>query len=122
MASFSSAQSNLNSQVNDSTKILEMIINVAKSTRISVINAGIEAARSSEHDKGFAVVAKEITKLADQSGDAVNEIRQLLDAMKEKVVEVSDSVQKTLEVSESQSSTIHAISNSIRELTSCRTN
>lgn len=117
LSTISTAQSNLTSQVNDSTKILEMINNVAKSTRILGFNAGIEAARSGEHGKGFAVVAKEITKLADQSGDAVNEIRQLLDAMKEKVVEVSDSVQQTLEVSQSQSSTTHAISNSIRELT-----
>lgn len=117
MSTISTAQSNLTSQVNDSTKILEMINSVAKSTRILGFNAGIEAARSGEHGKGFAVVAKEITKLADQSGDAVNEIRQLLDAMKEKVNEVSEAVQKTSEISETQTSTIHIISNSIRELT-----
>ena len=117
MNTISTAQSNLNNQVNDSAKILEMINSVAKSTRILGFNAGIEAARSGEYGKGFAVVAKEITKLADQSGDAVNEIRHLLDAMKEKVNEVSDAVHKTLEISETQSSTIHVISNSIRELT-----
>ncbi|HEY4623435.1 MAG TPA: methyl-accepting chemotaxis protein, partial [Solibacillus sp.] len=87
MSTIATAQSNLTNQVNDSAKILEMINSVAKSTRILGFNAGIEAARSGEHGKGFAVVAKEITKLADQSGDAVNEIRQLLDAMKEKVNE-----------------------------------
>ncbi|MER1958203.1 MAG: methyl-accepting chemotaxis protein [Solibacillus sp.] len=117
MNTISTAQSNLNNQVNDSAKILDMINTVAKSTRILGFNAGIEAARSGEHGKGFAVVAKEITKLADQSGDAVTEIRQLLDAMKEKVNEVSESVERTLEISETQSSTIHVISNSIRELT-----
>lgn len=117
MSTIATAQSNLTNQVNDSAKILEMINSVAKSTRILGFNAGIEAARSGEHGKGFAVVAKEITKLADQSGDAVNEIRQLLDAMKEKVNEVSDAVQKTSEISETQTSTIHIISNSIRELT-----
>lgn len=117
MNTISTAQSNLNSQVNDSAKILDMINTVAKSTRILGFNAGIEAARSGEHGKGFAVVAKEITKLADQSGDAVTEIRQLLDAMKDKVNEVSESVEKTLEISEKQASTIHTISNSIRELT-----
>lgn len=117
MSTIATAQSNLTNQVNDSAKILEMINSVAKSTRILGFNAGIEAARSGEHGKGFAVVAKEITKLADQSGDAVNEIRQLLDAMKEKVNEVSEAVQKTSEISETQTSTIHIISNSIRELT-----
>lgn len=117
MNTISTAQSNLDNQVEDSTKILDMINTVAKSTRILGFNAGIEAARSGEHGRGFAVVAKEITKLADQSGDAVTEIRLLLEAMKEKVNEVSQSVEKTLDISHTQSATIHVISNSIRELT-----
>lgn len=117
MATIYKAQENLTHQVNDSAKILEMINTVAKSTRILGFNAGIEAARSGEHGKGFSVVAKEITKLADQSGDAVNEIRQLLAAMKDKVLEVSLSVENTLQISESQSQAIHEISNSIMQLT-----
>ena len=117
MVTIFKAQENLTHQVNDSAKILEMINSVAKSTRILGFNAGIEAARSGEHGKGFSVVAKEITKLADQSADAVNEIRQLLGAMKDKVVDVSQSVENTLQISESQSQAIHEISNSIMQLT-----
>lgn len=117
MESISEAQENLVHQVNDSSKILDMINSVAKSTRILGFNAGIEAARSGEHGKGFSVVAKEITKLADQSGDAVNEIRQLLDAMKEKVNEVTQSVHNTMQITETQSNSIHEISTSIQQLT-----
>lgn len=117
MESISEAQENLVHQVNDSSKILDMINSVAKSTRILGFNAGIEAARSGEHGKGFSVVAKEITKLADQSGDAVNEIRQLLDAMKEKVNEVTQSVHNTMQITETQSNSIHEISTSIQQMT-----
>lgn len=89
------SQENLAIQMNESRKILDMINNVAKNTRILGFNAGIEAARSGEHGRGFAVVAKEITKLADQSAESVNEIRNLLDKMKEMVDHVSETVSKT---------------------------
>lgn len=117
MSEVASAQNNLSLQVENTSKILEMINNVAKNTRILGFNAGIEAARSGEHGKGFSVVAKEITKLADQSADSVNEIRNLLNSMKEKVAEVSKTVNETLQVSETQTSAIIGISNSIQQLT-----
>lgn len=117
METISSAQENLSHQVNDSAKILEMINSVAKSTRILGFNAGIEAARSGEHGRGFSVVAKEITKLADQSAEAVNEIHKLLEAMKDKVEMVSQTVSETLSITEIQTASIHEISSSIKQLT-----
>ncbi|MEO4053199.1 methyl-accepting chemotaxis protein [Solibacillus sp. CAU 1738] len=110
------AQQNLTTQVESSAKILEMINSVAKNTRILGFNAGIEAARSGEHGKGFSVVAKEITKLADQSADSVNEIRQLLNSMKDKVGEVTQTIDETLTISTSQSSSIIEISQAIQHL------
>lgn len=117
MTQITTAQEDLAHQVTDSAKILDMINNVAKNTRILGFNAGIEAARSGEHGRGFAVVAKEITKLADQSGESVNEIRHLLDVMKAKVEEVSETVTKTLHISENQTVAIIEISSSIQQLT-----
>ena len=92
------AQNSLSAQVENTSKILDMINNVAKSSRILGFNAGIETARSGEHGKGFSIVAKEITKLADQSADSVNEIRSLLNTMKEKVNEVTKTVNETIQV------------------------
>lgn len=111
------AQENLSNQVENTTKILDMINNVAKNTRILGFNAGIEAARSGEHGKGFSVVAKEITKLADQSAESVNEIRQLLESMKEKVTLVTKNVSETINLSENQATAIVDISTSIQQLT-----
>ena len=43
------------------------------------LNAAIEAVRSGEHGKGFAVVAREIRSLADQSIQATNRVREILE-------------------------------------------
>lgn len=98
------------------TKILDMINNVAKNTRILGFNAGIEAARSGEHGRGFAVVAKEITKLADQSAESVTEIRNLLNRMKEMVDHVSDTMTHTQELTESQVIATSEISRALEQL------
>ena len=116
MEELGKAQKDMNDRVRETTKILEMINNVAKSTRILGFNAGIEAARSGEHGKGFGVVAKEITKLADQSAGSVNEIRKLLDELKEKVTEVAMVVSNTIDISGSQTNSIDDIAKTIHQL------
>jgi methyl-accepting chemotaxis protein len=94
-----------------------MINAVAKNTRVLGFNAGIEAARSGEHGRGFSVVAKEITKLADQSANSVNEIKQLLDELNDKVEHVANIVEDTVQISASQTTAIEEISQSIQYLT-----
>jgi len=116
MEELGKAQKDMNDRVRETTKILEMINTVAKSTRILGFNAGIEAARSGEHGKGFGVVAKEITKLADQSAGSVNEIRKLLDELKEKVTEVAMVVSNTIDISGSQTNSIDDIAKTIHQL------
>lgn len=113
----SEAQEEMSTQVENTTKILEMINAVAKNTRILGFNAGIEAARSGEYGRGFSVVAKEITKLADQSAESVNEIRNLLDQLKDKVDQVEKIVSQTVEISKNQSTSIEEIAQNINKLT-----
>ena len=116
MKDVNESQEKLAVQVTESAKILDMINNVAKNTRILGFNAGIEAARSGEHGRGFAVVAKEITKLADQSAESVNEIRNLLNTMKQMVDHVSDTMTNTQELTESQVAATTEISKALEQL------
>jgi methyl-accepting chemotaxis protein len=58
--------------------ITNTVKDLADRSNMLALNAAIEAVRSGEHGKGFAVVAREIRSLADQSIQATERVREIL--------------------------------------------
>ena len=66
--------------INEVNSKIDLINEIAKKTNILALNAAIEAARAGNAGKGFSVVANEVKKLAEESGDGSKEIIDLIEA------------------------------------------
>jgi PAS domain S-box-containing protein len=78
--------------------IVATITGIASQTNLLALNAAIEAARAGEHGRGFAIVADEVKKLADESHTAAATIGSLIEEIRRETERTVEVVEQSAEL------------------------
>lgn len=92
----------LGDQIAQIGSIVEMVKDLAGQTNMLALNAAVEAVRAGEHGKGFAVLASEVRKLADQSKKSAEDARCI-------VADIQKTTNSTIMVTEEGTKTVEKV-------------
>ena len=104
---------NLSKRSAEIGNIVGIIVHISGQTNLLALNAAIEAARAGEAGRGFSVVAEEVRKLAEESSQSAESIRDLVNTIQEETSVTVRTMETNLERVDTQVGSIEAGGNHI---------
>lgn len=99
--------------VKEGTAAIELIKGITKKTNLLSLNAAIEASRAGAAGKGFAIVAGEMRKLAEQCKEIAEHVEKSLSEIEENIVNTATMSKKAKDVSDNQYRSTEEITGSV---------
>ncbi|WP_394581115.1 methyl-accepting chemotaxis protein [Cytobacillus firmus] len=106
----------LDAQSQEISKLVSVIKDIADQTNLLALNAAIEAARAGEQGRGFAVVADEVRKLAEEVTVSVTDITGIVSSIQTESANVAESLQGGYEEVEKGTSQIKTTGQTFTEI------
>ncbi|MBN1801429.1 MAG: hypothetical protein JW891_07985 [Candidatus Lokiarchaeota archaeon] len=97
-------------------KLLTILKTIAGRTNLLALNASIEAGKAGKHGMGFGIVADEVSKLAEESGNAVESSSTIVEDILNKIEETNKAMKGIFTSTEQQSISLEEILNTARRL------
>ena len=98
VGTMTSSMESIKLAVDDTSRIIATINEIAFQTNLLALNAAVEAARAGDAGKGFAVVAEEVRNLARRSAEAASSTADLLDGSRKQADQGVEAVQNVVSI------------------------
>ncbi|MPM48348.1 hypothetical protein SDC9_95072 [bioreactor metagenome] len=102
--------------VSKTTQILELINHIAQQTNLLGLNAAIESARAGEHGRGFSVVASEVRKLAIESKNSTEKIKEFINKFQVSIESVRKNVEQSAIITQEQANATQGIAEMLENI------